>query len=110
MNFQEYIEFTRDTAIYPDSMSHSLNELMYLGLGLASEAGEVAGVIKKAYRDGIHLDLQDKMIAEIGDVFWYLIRLCDAMKLNPEDVISMNMDKLRNRMIRGRIGGDGDNR
>jgi len=110
MDFQEYIEFTRDTAIYPDAMKHSVSELMYLGLGLSSEAGEVTGVIKKAYRDGIRLDMQDHMIAELGDVFWYLIRLCDAMKINPEDVMAMNMDKLRSRAQRSKLGGSGDYR
>ena len=46
MTNDEYLQFTRTTAIYPKD-----RELEYLGLGLASEAGEVCGKLKKVIRD-----------------------------------------------------------
>lgn len=46
MDLKTYQAFTRTTAIYPEDRT-----LEYLGLGLASEAGEVAGVVKKWIRD-----------------------------------------------------------
>ena len=44
MNINEYVELTKQTAIYPPDTF-----LEYLTLGLASEAGEVSGVVKKVY-------------------------------------------------------------
>lgn len=100
---QEYTEFTRTTAIYPSDQKFT-----YLGLGLASEAGEVAGKIKKVIRDhGIDVT---GVTAELGDVFWYLIRLCDELQVSPESIIRDNMAKLASRKERGVLGGSGDNR
>ena len=103
MNHEEYQTRTRDTAMYPKEQA-----LVYLGLGLTSEAGEVAGKIKKLIRDkGINtMDTID----EIGDVFWYLARLCDELGFSAEAVLSRNLDKLYDRKERGVIGGSGDKR
>ena len=51
MNLKEYQEFTKTTAVYPPSKA-----IEYLALGLTSEAGEVAGVIKRYLRGdvGVH--------------------------------------------------------
>ena len=49
-------------------------DLSFLGLGLSSEAGEVAGEIKKLIRDDngtLSNDRRDRIISEIGDVLWY---------------------------------------
>ena len=55
----EYQEKAKATAIYPKK-----DALPYLSLGLVSEAGEVAGKIKKLIRDGTQSDVA----SEIGDV------------------------------------------
>lgn len=112
----DYMMFTRETAVYPTN-----KELEYLSLGLTNEAGEVAGKVKKwmrrdpkysntlsshKYSDALIEDLE----GEIGDVFWYLVRLCDALCINPEQVIQTNIDKLSKRKGEGKLKGDGDNR
>ncbi len=44
----------------------------YLRLGLVSEIGEVAGVLKRIIRDGWTMEVwRSKLILEIGDVAWY---------------------------------------
>lgn len=44
----------------------------YLQLGLLSELGEVAAVLKRMLRDGTPLDVaQDRFDDEMGDVLWY---------------------------------------
>ena len=48
MQASEYQEKTKLFAVYPE-----LQSLEYLGLGLASEAGEVAGKIKKWLRGDV---------------------------------------------------------
>jgi NTP pyrophosphatase (non-canonical NTP hydrolase) len=103
MTLNEYQKLTRETAIYPKNQA-----IPYLALGLTSEAGEVAGKIKKQIRDG-GVDVIGT-IDEIGDVFWYLARLCDELGFDSEDVLKRNWDKLSDRKNRGVIGGSGDKR
>jgi len=110
MNLNDYKNFTRTTAIYPEANTGQVPELMYLALGLAGESGEVANKVKKLYRDGDDPAKREQLQGELGDVFWYLARLCDALGLEPEDLLQANADKLSSRKQRGVIGGSGDNR
>jgi len=86
-----YTEFTRKTAKYPKR-----REKEYLMLGLMNEAGEVGGAFKKEIRDRI--DNTDLIIDEMGDVLWYLTRLCDVYDVKLSELMVNNMDKLFNRM------------
>jgi len=109
ISFQEYQEATRQTAKYPTNQA-----LEYLSLGIASEAGEVAGKMKKWIRDGdskmTHEEWVEAMSSEIGDVLWYAARLADELGLDLHQVAQDNMDKLLDRKARGVIGGSGDKR
>lgn len=71
MNFNEYIDQSAVTAIYPDAGT----DFDYPGLGLAGESGEVCEKLKKAIRDdgGILTEARrDALIKEMGDVAWYM--------------------------------------
>lgn len=109
--FDDYQEFTSVTAIYP--RADKTEALTYLALGLASEAGEVAGKLKKVLRDksGI-LDYADRIEInkEVGDCLWYLARILDEMGYSLAGAARANRDKLTSRALRGVIGGSGDNR
>lgn len=108
MQTNQYLEETHKTAIYPEAGSGSDLELFYLSLGLVSESGEVAGKVKKLIRDG-KLDVGN-LAYELGDVFWYLVRLCDAIGYSPEDIMTININKLLKRKENGTIQGSGDSR
>jgi len=108
MRLNDYAQLTSQTAIYPEAGTGSNLELYYLTLGLVSEAGEVAGKVKKLIRDG-KFD-QGAVCYELGDVFWYLARLCEAIGYDPEDVIEINLNKLLKRKDANTLQGDGDNR
>ena len=86
-----YRDFTRRTAKYPKR-----REKEYLMIGLMNEAGEVGGAYKKEIRDRV--DNTDLIIDEMGDVLWYLQRLCDVYDVTISELMSNNMDKLFNRM------------
>ena len=86
-----YMDFTRKTAKYPKR-----REKEYLMIGLMNEAGEVGGAFKKEIRDRV--DNKDLIIDEIGDVLWYLTRLCDVYDIKISELMVNNMDKLFNRM------------
>lgn len=87
--------------------------LVYPTLGLLNEAGEVAGKIKKIFRDrGGEITDDDRaaLKAELGDVLWYFTQICTNLGLTLEEVAEANLDKLFSRQARGVIGGDGDQR
>ena len=65
-------------------------------LGLMNEAGEVGGAFKKEIRD--HVDNTDLIIDEMGDVLWYLTRLCDVYDIKISELMVNNIDKLLGRM------------
>lgn len=63
--------------------------------GLTSEAGEVAGLFQKWYQ-GHELD-EEHLMKEIGDCLWMIAELCAAYGFSLEDVMQLNIDKLRAR-------------
>ena len=65
MQANEYQEKTMSTAIYPEAGTGSDMEIFYLSLGITSEAGEIAGKVKKYIRDG-RLD-PGAIAYELGD-------------------------------------------
>ena len=98
-----YEERASLTAIYPKEKA-----LEYLALGLTSEAGEVAGKVKKLIREGKG---DKKAIAsEIGDVLWYCAMLAKETKVSLNDIMKDNLKKLYIRKERGTLQGSGDNR
>lgn len=100
---KDYVEFTKTTAIYPKS--HAVE---YCAYGLASEVGEVLGKLKKHIRDQEYDP--EGMMAEMGDVFWYWVRLCDELNIDVTSTIKYNMAKLQARKQKGTIKGSGDAR
>ena len=101
MKFNEYQELAGET-----DLEHLLN---YYFLGLAEEAGEVAGLRKRFLRDEGNIDYE-KMTKELGDVLWYVARLAHRYHLSLEDIAITNIIKLQDRKQRGVICGAGDNR
>lgn len=109
MNLDEYQRASRRTARYP-AIGHPI---IYPALGLTNEAGEVAGKIKKIFRDreGVIGEAEREALkAELGDVLWYLAQLCTELGLSLEEVAHHNLEKLADRQARGMIQGEGDNR
>ena len=103
--FDYYQAKCNDTSIFPEDQA-----IEYLTLGLLSEAGEVAGKIKKKIRDGETPTHKQDVSDELGDVFWYLAMLVDRMGLNLSDVAFENMSKLMRRKLQDKIKGSGDKR
>jgi NTP pyrophosphatase (non-canonical NTP hydrolase) len=109
MTLNEYQEQTRETAIYPKG---SFVGLLYLGLGLASEAGEVAGVLKKTIRDvdsTMNTELEGRVLDEIGDTLWYISELCTELGTTLNAVALHNLTKLKARQVTGTLKGFDDN-
>jgi len=108
-DFQAYQRESRKTW----SEIHVDSPIVYPTLGLTNEAGEVAGKIKKIFRDkGGQISPEDReaLKYELGDVLWYLTQICTELDLTLQEVAAANIEKLFSRMERGQIHGDGDSR
>jgi NTP pyrophosphatase (non-canonical NTP hydrolase) len=108
MDFNEYQTKAKATDIYPKEVAFFCH-----ALGLASEAGEVAGKIKKLYRDknGLINTVDDiEIVKELGDVLWYLSRVAEDIGYDLEFIAAMNLEKLSDRKERNQLGGAGDHR
>jgi len=105
MDFEAYQKDAKETAIYPSEKA-----LEYLSLGLASEAGEVAGIVSKWLRGDKKQVNVKEMTKELGDVLWFLSCLADELGLDFAEIAVYNIKKLTDRQARGVLKGNGDNR
>ncbi len=69
-------------------------------LGLAGEAGECVDIIKKHLGHNRPLD-REKLILELGDVFWYMNALCAHIGVSFEEVFAANIIKIEKRYPNG---------
>lgn len=73
-------------------------DLMLLNgaLGLGGESGEVEDIVKKFIFQGHPLD-KAHIAKELGDVAWYLAVAAYSIGYTLEEVLQMNIDKLKER-------------
>lgn len=107
---EEYQDFTLSTWIGNDSATESELRLV---CGVAEEAGEVAGKVKKWHRGDYNDDVESfrrDVQAEMGDLLWYVAMLHNHYDLVMEDSMVQNVEKLLDRQSRSVIKGSGDAR
>lgn len=92
MDIQTYSELAMRTCGTDNEGSALINA----GLGLAGEAGEVADAIKKVIFHDKPLD-RDHLIAEAGDIAWYLNLLIVTLGTTWDEVLDRNIRKLEAR-------------
>lgn len=108
-DFDEYQKFTKSTSRYP-KITHPV---VYPALGLAGEAGEVVDKIKKVFRDkdgNFDTETVENIKKELGDVLWYVSQIAFELGISLSDVIKSNVSKLKDRIDRNVISGEGDDR
>lgn len=69
-------------------------------LGLAEEAGEVAGLSKRVFRDfpkDRERATHDNFVDELGDVLWYLAACCATQGTSLDEIWEHNIQKLKAR-------------
>ena len=113
MTLMEYNEEAMNLGFYEDM-------LIYLALGLAGEAGEVANKVAKLVRDKdlmdldpiVDLEMEDKLeiARELGDVLWMVTATANDIGFDLDEIAAMNLSKLKDRAKRGTLQGSGDNR
>ena len=60
--------------------------------GLAAEVGEIHSLYQKVYQG--HELSKERVMDEAGDAAWFLMELCYAEHIDPEEMLAYNIDKL----------------
>ena len=69
-------------------------------LGLSGEVGELLDEVKKIVFHEKDMD-ETHLKKELGDVIWYVAMFCFAMDWNLDEIMQMNIDKLKARYPEG---------
>ena len=77
----------------------NLPQLLTAALGLTAESGEFSEVVKKIILQGkpYNEDNVFHMKRELGDICWYIAQACMALDTTFDEIIEMNVDKLKAR-------------
>ena len=108
-DLDEYQQLSRKTW----NLVHTDHPIVYPTLGMVNEAGELAGKVKKIFRDkGGEISDADReaLKYELGDVLWYMAQIATELGISLQDVAEANLVKLFDRLERGKIRGEGDYR
>jgi NTP pyrophosphatase (non-canonical NTP hydrolase) len=113
VNFKRYEEFV--SAVTSDASTNfvdladrlgeldregaNIERLTTSGVGLAAESGEFLEIIKKMVFQGKPWtdDNREHLIIELGDIMWYVAQACMALEVDFDDVIEINVNKLKKR-------------
>jgi len=82
-----------------DSLGINPTQLLTAGMGLAGESGEFAEIAKKLNWHGKPFteELHRHLEKELGDIIFYWMMACQALNLDPNDVVKKNVSKLEAR-------------
>lgn len=93
MKIEQYLKEISRTC--PDLGDEFKNQL-HMAIGASTEANELLDAYKKSFAYGKPLD-KTNVAEEIFDCFWYLINLCRMLRINIEEGMENNIEKLRSR-------------
>ena len=110
---EKYLEFVQEVTSAPSTdyvaLVQRLNQLeaedadvcklLTAALGLTAESGEFTEVVKKIILQGkpYNEDNVFHMKRELGDICWYIAQACMALDTTFDEIIEMNVDKLKAR-------------
>ena len=81
---------------YQDFDTH---RLLTAAVGMSAESGEFTEIIKKILFQGKPVNEENlfHLNRELGDVMWYVMQACMGLGVDLDEVIEMNIDKLKSR-------------
>ena len=94
---KDYSAFDKRT--YDLTKDIPVERLLTAALGICAEGGEFTEVVKKIVFQGKPVNDENifHMKRELGDICWYLAQACMALGTTFDEVIEMNVDKLKAR-------------
>ena len=113
VNTDAYLEFVNAVTSEPsknaDAFEYRIQELRGEGfethrlltaaVGMSAEAGEFTEVVKKIIFQGKPVNEENMfhLKRELGDIMWYVAQACMGLNVSLDEVIEMNVDKLKAR-------------
>ena len=113
IDLKKYVDFVDATTSNPSKQYsdfltrlHSLEvegfpteRLLTAAVGMSAEAGEFTEIVKKMVFQGKPVNEENlfHLKRELGDIMWYWINACRALRLDPNEVIAENVNKLKAR-------------
>lgn len=77
-----------------------LGDIFNACIGLSGEVGEFNDMVKKWVFHEKELDI-DHAKKELGDIAWYLAMACESFGWSLDEILQMNVDKLKARYPEG---------
>ena len=113
VNFEEYSRFvdavtsdeSRDFLAFSDRIVNldekgaNIERLLTGAVGINSDGGEIMEIVKKLIFQGKKWEGETSfhLKRELGDVLWYVMQCLLALDTDIEEIVGMNVDKLKAR-------------
>ena len=85
---------------YAPTFKHDIGGIFNACLGLSGEVGELNDMIKKWVFHEKPFD-EEHAKKEMGDVMWYVAMMCHSFGWDLDEIMQMNVDKLKARYPQG---------
>ena len=94
-----------DRLVMLDEKGANIERLLTAGVGLNAEAGEFLEIIKKMIFQGKPWseDNREHLVIELGDAIWYIANACMALEVSFDEVVALNVKKLKKRYPGGQF-------
>ena len=96
----EMIDFFKATKTGRNNEKYDLGGIVNASFGLSGETGELNDILKKWVFHGHEID-EVAVKKEIGDIMWYVAMMCECFGFEMEEIMQMNIDKLKARYPEG---------
>jgi NTP pyrophosphatase (non-canonical NTP hydrolase) len=113
VNTEAYLEFVNAVTSQPsqdnEAFVYRIQELQGEGfpserlltaaVGMSAEAGEFTEIVKKIVFQGKPVNEENlfHLKRELGDIMWYVAQACMGLDTTIDEIIEMNVDKLKSR-------------
>lgn len=94
--YREYLDYDLPEVGIGTEMDVDLGGIINGLFGLSGEVGELTDMVKKWIFHEKELD-EDHAKKELGDVMWYIAMICESFGWSLDEIMQMNIDKLKKR-------------
>ncbi|MBD3362513.1 hypothetical protein GF362_02230 [Candidatus Dojkabacteria bacterium] len=96
MDIKQYLLESEKTNSHLFNPDERAKNLLHGSIGISTEAGELLDHMKKHIYQDRDLDVVN-IKEELGDIMWYMAIILRALNLDFEEILDLNIQKLRKR-------------
>ena len=113
IDYKKYEEFvnavtsqeSKEESVFFERLEYLKNKnfptqrLLTAAVGMSAESGEFTEVVKKIVFQGKEPTEENlfHLKRELGDIMWYVMQACMGLDISLDDIVQMNVDKLKAR-------------